>query len=139
MVLRHQATIPMSLIFLAVSLAAASRSVWDGVYAKEQAARGEAEYLNHCARCHGENLLGGEESPALVEEDFLAKWNGKTAGELVERIRKTMPTDGPGTLSQKQCTDVTAYLLSVNEFPAGEKEMASDLTALNEIRIEPKR
>ena len=135
---RHQATIPISLILLAVSLAAASRSVWDGVYTREQAARGEAEYLNHCARCHGENLMGGEESPALVEEDFLARWHGKTAGELVERIRKTMPTDGPGTMSQKQSTDMTAYLLSVNEFPAGEKEMESDLPALNEIRIEPK-
>jgi quinoprotein glucose dehydrogenase len=138
MVPKRQAITLISLIFLAVALFAASRSVWDGVYTKEQAGRGESEYLNHCARCHSENLMGGEESPALVDEDFLAKWNGKTAGELVERIRKTMPTDGPGTLTQKQCTDMTAYLLNANGFPAGEKEMESDPTALNEIRIEPK-
>jgi quinoprotein glucose dehydrogenase len=119
-------------------MAAASRSVWDGAYTKAQAARGEQEYLNLCARCHGENLMGGEESPALVGEDFLAKWHGQTVGGLVERIRKTMPTDGPGVLSRKQCTDITAYMLSENEFPPGEKEMESDLTALSEIRIEPK-
>jgi quinoprotein glucose dehydrogenase len=138
MVLTRQTTILISLMLLAISLAAASRSVWDGVYTREQAARGEREYLNLCARCHGENLMGGEESPALVDEDFLAKWHGKTAGEFVERIRKTMPTDGPGVLSRKQCTDVVAYLFSENEFPAGEKELESELPALNEIRIEPK-
>ncbi len=127
-----------STLVLAVSLAAASRSVWDGVYSQEQAGRGEKQYLELCARCHGENLMGGEESPAVVGEDFLEKWHGKTVGELVERVRKTMPTDCPGVLSLKQCTDIVAYVLSANEFPAGQKELASDAAALNEIRIEPK-
>jgi hypothetical protein len=34
--------------------------------------------------------------------------------------------------------DIVAYMLSANEYPAGETELASDLAALNEIRIDPK-
>jgi quinoprotein glucose dehydrogenase len=126
------------LVLLAAAAAAPPRSVREGVYSKDQAERGKTQYLEHCARCHGENLLGGEESPALVDGDFLAKWHGKTVGELVERVRKTMPTDGPGVLTRRQCVDIVAYMLSANEYPAGETELASDLAALNEIRIDPK-
>jgi hypothetical protein len=50
-----------------------------------------------------------------------------------------MPSDGPGTLSRKQCADTVAYMLSANEFPAGQKELESDTAPLNEIRIEPKK
>ncbi len=138
MVLVRRVTLLISPIILTVALMAASRSVWDGVYTQGQTSRGENEYLSHCARCHGETLFGGEESPAVAGEEFIARWHGKTVGELVERVRKTMPTDGPGVLSLKQCTDIVAYLLNANEFPAGESEMESDLAALNEIRIEPK-
>ena len=108
-------------ILVMLVAAAASRSVWDGVYSKEQAGRGQTAYNSKCARCHGENLMGGEDSPALVDRDFLEKWNGKSVGSLVEVIRKTMPSDGPGKLTQQQCTDITAYLLSVNGFPAGKR------------------
>jgi mono/diheme cytochrome c family protein len=126
------------LVLLAAAAAAPPRSVVEGVYSKGQADQGKTQYLEQCARCHGENLLGGEESPALVDSDFLVKWHGKSVGELVERVRKTMPTDGPGVLSRRQCVDIVAYMLSANEYPAGETELASDLAALNEIRIDPK-
>ncbi len=42
------------------SLFAISRSVWEGVYTKEQAQRGLAAYRENCAKCHGDNLGGGE-------------------------------------------------------------------------------
>jgi mono/diheme cytochrome c family protein len=45
--------------------------VWDGVYSKPQAGRGQTAYNSKCARCHGDALLGGENSPALVDQDFL--------------------------------------------------------------------
>ena len=123
--------------FFVVAMATPSRSTKDGVYSEEQAGRGETQYLEQCARCHGENLLGGEESPALVDEDFLAKWYGKTVGDFVERVRNTMPSDGPGTLSRRRCVDVVAYVLRQNEYPAGQEELDNDLAALNEIRIDP--
>jgi quinoprotein glucose dehydrogenase len=113
--------------------------VWDGVYTKEQANRGLATYGEECQKCHGERLGGGEGGPPLVGEEFLSKWNGKTAGDLFTVTRKTMPMDDPGTLSSKEYADLVAYILSVNDFPAGQKELDRDVTALNEIRIETKR
>ena len=130
------------LIILAVvswQLGAQTRSVWDGVSSKAQLARGQKVYREECLRCHSENFLGGEDSPALVGEEFLEKWNGKTAGDLFERTRKTMPTDGPGNLSRRQYVDVVAYMLSANKFPVGDKDIEPDLAKLQEIRIEAKK
>ena len=41
------------LLALAAASTAAARSVWDGVYSKEQARRGQAVYQQECAKCHG--------------------------------------------------------------------------------------
>ena len=127
------------ILLIALLALAATSSVWDGVYSKEQASRGQKLYGAQCLRCHGEALLGGENSPALVDVDFLEKWQGKTVGSLVELTRKTMPSDGPGKLSRRQCTDLIAYLLSANGFPAGETGLASDPRVLDEILIQVKK
>jgi len=113
--------------------------VWDGVYTKQQAGRGQGTYGEVCLKCHGETLGGGEGGPALAGEEFRQKWNGKTAGDLFGLIRKSMPSDDPGSLSSREYSDLVAYILSMNEFPAGPKELDRDVAALNEIRIEVKR
>jgi mono/diheme cytochrome c family protein len=112
-----------------------STSAWDGAFNQEQVERGKTAYDAQCARCHGETLGGGENSPALVDEMFFAIWNGKAVGELVERIRTTMPSDGPGVISRKRSTDLAAYLLRANGFPAGDHELPGELDALNQIMI----
>jgi quinoprotein glucose dehydrogenase len=127
-----------TIFLLALSALAASRSVWDGVYTKDQAARGLTAYQEECMKCHGENGTGGEAAPALAGAEWLAKWKGKSVGDLYTRIRKTMPTDDPGNLSTRQYSDIVAYLLSLNEFPAGSKELDRDTTVMNEIRLEAK-
>jgi mono/diheme cytochrome c family protein len=129
----------VSSILVMLVAAAASRSVWDGVYSKGQAGRGQTAYNSKCARCHGENLMGGEDSPALVDRDFLEKWNGKSVGALMELIRKTMPSDGPGRMSRQECTDITTYLLSANNFPAGNGDMPPDLDILNAILLQARK
>ena len=127
------------LVVASCSALAAARSVWDGVYTKEQANRGQTAYREDCLKCHAENLAGGEAAPALVGDEFLQKWNGKPAGALFELMRKTMPSDDPGGLSTRQYSDMLAYIFSANKFPAGEKELDRDLASLNEIRIETKK
>ena len=127
------------LLLISLTAAAASRSVWDGVYTKEQAGRGRIVYGEECMKCHGENLMGGEAGPALAGDEFLPKWNGKTVGDLLQIIRKTMPSDDPGNLSTRQYSDVVAYILSANGFPVGQKDLERDMAPLNEIRIETKR
>jgi mono/diheme cytochrome c family protein len=132
-------SVSILLLLLLSSLAAASRSVWDGVYTKQQAGRGQSAYREECLKCHAENLMGGEAAPALAGDEFLNKWNGKTAGDLFELIRKTMPSEDPGNLSRRQYADIVAYIMSVNEFPGGQKELESETALLNDIRIEAKR
>lgn len=127
------------LLCLPVCVAAGSRSVWDGVFTKEQSARGKSVYLEECAKCHGENLGGGEGAPPLAGKDFLKNWNGRTAGDLLALIIKTMPTDDPGNLSHKQYADITAFILNQNEFPAGTKDLDSTPDASKDIRIEEKK
>jgi mono/diheme cytochrome c family protein len=117
----------------------ASHSVWDGVYTKQQAQRGQAAYRENCAKCHGENLGGGEAGPPLSGQEFLRRWNGKTAGDLFALMRRTMPTDDPGSLSTREYSDIVAFIFSANEFPAGGNELDRDVNALNEIHIEAKR
>jgi mono/diheme cytochrome c family protein len=116
-----------------------ARSVWDGVYSAAQAARGKKAYDTECARCHGDALLGGEDSPPLVDQEFLKGWYGKNVGRLVDQTRRTMPSDGPGRLSRQLCTDVVAYLLNANGFPAGKADLANDAAAQRQITIEAKK
>jgi mono/diheme cytochrome c family protein len=120
-------------------VAAGSRSVRDGVYTKAQALRGQTVYREECAKCHAENLAGGESAPALAGDEFAAQWQGKTANDLFEITRKTMPADDPGRLSRRQYADLVAYMLSANEYPAGGKELESTAEALQDIRIEAKK
>ena len=109
------------------------RSVWDGVYTEEQAARGEKVSAAQCARCHGQMLTGAEAAPGLVGDSFNANWEGVPLGELFERIRVSMPLDSPGTLSRQQNADVLAYVLKLGKRPAGAVELPSDLAALGQI------
>ena len=124
---------------LTCAVAAASRSVLDGVYTKAQAVRGQAVYREECAKCHAENLTGGEGSPGLVGEEFTSKWSGKSVNSLFELTRKTMPSDDPARLSRRQYADLIAFLRSANEYPAGEKELGNTPEALNDIRFEARK
>jgi mono/diheme cytochrome c family protein len=126
------------LIVLAVAQEA-TRSVWDGVYTQDQADRGRPLYNQHCASCHADTLMGGEMSPPLVGGEFMSNWNGLTLGDLFERIRTSMPQNKPGTLSREVNADITAYILSVNKFPAGKTELPHSAEFLREIRIDSEK
>jgi len=114
------------------------RSASDGVYSKQQATRGQTAYNEQCQRCHGEALNGGEASPALAGAEFLGRWNGKSVADLYDVIKKTMPTDDPGSVSTRQTADITAYILSVNKFPAGSADLSNDPAASRDISIAAK-
>src|SRR5712671_5971655 len=128
----------VSLIILAVALAAVaqtSRPIWDGVYSPEQASRGKTAYVEQCARCHGAELGGGDETPALAGKNFLANWQNHSVHELFERIRVTMPADRPRTLSRQEISDILAYIFAVNKFPAGRAGLSVESEALKQIQF----
>lgn len=116
-----------------------TKSVWDGVYTEEQAARGKQGYADQCASCHGPELTGGEMAPALAGGEFLAGWDGLTMGDLFERIRISMPQNAPGSLSGAQNADILAFMLASNKFPAGSTELAKDAMVLKSIKFEARK
>src|ERR1700730_15678747 len=128
---------PAGLIFT-VALAAVAqipRTVWDGVYTQEQANRGKTAYAEQCASCHGVGLGGGDETPAVIGDTFLAKWHNRAVDELFEQVRVSMPADRPGTLSRQKNSDILAYLLAANKFPAGGVELSTQSEALKKIKF----
>ena len=112
------------------------RSVWDGVYTEEQAKRGEAIYGRECASCHGTELTGNDEAPALSGPAFLANWDGLSVGDLSERVRRSMPPNKLGRLTRQQITDIVCYVLGFNGFPAGKTELDPKTDLQRQIRIE---
>lgn len=102
-------------------------SVWDGVYSEAQAKRGGEVRAKECAACHGASEWAGS---------FLRGWSGRSANDLFEQIRSTMPMDGPGRLSRQQYADIIAYIFSINDLPPGSKELPSTAEGLRRVLIE---
>jgi len=117
------------------SRAAAARTTWDSVYTTAQASRGETAYEKTCARCHGASLGGGDESPALTGGNFLENWNGLPLSDLQKRIKTTMPSDTVGIYDIQLVTDVIAFMLRANGYPAGAAELPKEAEPLKEIVV----
>jgi mono/diheme cytochrome c family protein len=136
--LRAQQTAPRGATPAALSRHA-PRSVWDSVYTAEQAKRGEGFYQKTCSKCHQESLTGGDDAPPLSGTPFMSNWVGLSVGELHDKIRVSMPPDAAEALPRQTITDVVAYLLSFNGFPAGKTELPLAAEQLKEIRIEARK
>ena len=136
------ALIPLATIVAlnsAVRAQAPTHSVWEGTYTDAQANRGKDVYAQACAACHGGELSGGEMAPPLSGAEFMAGWDGLTAGDLYERIKSSMPQNAPGTMSGDQTADLMALIFMANKFPAGAKDLAKDSSVLKQIKIEAKK
>jgi S-disulfanyl-L-cysteine oxidoreductase SoxD len=111
----------------------AARTVWDGVYTDEQAERGRTAYQQACVGCHREDLRGDSTAPSLVGESFTFLWGDMEVGELVARVQKLMPPERPGSLPAQTYTDIIAFVLTKNEFPAGHTELGADPDSLHAL------
>lgn len=99
-----------------------------GIYTEAQATKGEAAFAKHCGECH---------SPAAhTGAGFMELWDGRTAFDLFDQIRSTMPNDKPGKLGRGQYAEIVAYLLQLNGLPAGDKPLPSKDEQLQQIVIQ---
>jgi alcohol dehydrogenase (cytochrome c) len=91
-----------------------------GDYTKEQAQIGAQIYSGTCSVCHGSKLQGGA-APALTGPVFAQslKATYSTASPLFALISTQMPVNNPGSLSKQQYTQVLAFILAKNGYPAG--------------------
>lgn len=100
-------------------------------YSEEQAERGAEAYSSSCASCHGQD---GDGNPPLaggaIEQSFSTVW------ELFDYSRTQMPQDVPGSLEDDAYVDITAHILQMNDYPAGDEELEADESAMNEMQLE---
>lgn len=116
--------------------AAQDKTVWDGIYTEEQAARGEPLYQEWCASCHAPDLSGGDLAPGLVGGEFTWNWSGLTVGQLFERLRISMPQENPSAVSRSEKADILAFMLRANEFPPGDQDLADRTEMLDQFMFE---
>jgi mono/diheme cytochrome c family protein len=107
---------------------AASAQTAPGLYSDQQAVVGEAWFRGYCVECHG---------PADMANDvFKSKWHGRTAFDLFERLRTSMPDGAAGSLPRQTYADLVAYFLKLNGRPAGPSPLSADSVALVRARLE---
>jgi mono/diheme cytochrome c family protein len=112
---------------LGMSQQAPSKTVLDGAYTAEQAARGQSAYTKGCASCHGDDMKGvaGTNAAVLIGDRFLDRWREDDLGELFRFLQISMPSRAASTMTDAAKLDVMAYLLQANKFPAGQSELTT--------------
>ena len=105
-----------------------TRSVLTGVYTTAQATRGEQTYFNICVSCHPRGTYS--------TDAFKMTWSGRPISDLFEQIKDKMPKSDPGSLTPDEADQVLAYILKINDVPAGQSELPSDIAALRKITFE---
>jgi len=84
-----------------------------------QAGRGAQAYAQSCAPCHQPNLQGMGVAAALAGPNFQTNWASRTAAELYDRIRLTMPPGNPSGIPVETKTDILTHILNVNGLLSG--------------------
>ena len=115
------------------------KTVWDGVYTADQAARGQALYKTHCGYCHRDDLIGGGSeagAPALKGPIFTIRWRDQPLADMFVTIGTTMPQNKPDTLMPQVVIDIISFLLKSNNMPPGATELPADIDALKSVFME---
>ena len=125
-------TIPqlLALTCLLASGSTLAQQLQQANYEEGQAERGELLYKQNCAACHLADLSGSFEAPNLADNSFRNNWSNRGMQEFLDMLRRTMPPQAPGSLSESQYQDVSAFLLSANAIPASS---TVSLTAANSV------
>jgi mono/diheme cytochrome c family protein len=108
-----------------------TRTTNGGVYTAAQAERGKKTFGEKCTTCHEPGRFSGD--------TFHESWDGKVLKEIWDIASGTMPEDNPGSLKQEEYADIIAYILALNEYPAGEAELQPGASAMAAIKVEKRK
>ena len=84
-----------------------------------------------CSGCHGDNLLGGGEAPALTGAIFNQDWSKQSVGAFNAFIANAMPQGLEGSLKPEEYAVVTAFIMAAN----GAKPGTAPFTGKSEVKI----
>ena len=96
-------------------------------------AEGQRLYAESCAACHGDKLIGGRgtlntEAPVKTIESY---W--PYASTIFDYVKRAMPFQAPGSLTDAQVYSVVAYILGeANIVP---KNVTLDATSLPKVAM----
>jgi alcohol dehydrogenase (cytochrome c) len=85
-----------------------------GPFTAAQADAGRAAYAANCIACHQANLAGEGDALPLAGKTFIAAWRNRTAADLYNTIRTSMPYGNPGSLDAATYANLTAFILQAN-------------------------
>lgn len=120
-----------------------TQTIWDGVFTKAQARRGQEVSRAPCGLCHGRRMNGAPDDsdmvpgPPLSRAKFIREWDGRSLGTLFTYSTATMPKSNPGFLPPEDYAAIIAYMLDLSGAPAGDEELSSDVWELGHIMIVP--
>ena len=120
----------VGLIGVSASTSAQEMLASAGVYTAAQADRGMTLYDSTCASCHELSRFKGK--------DFASAWSDKPLTDLHTAVR-SMPMDNPGSLKPQEYADILAYFLSINGYPAGQKELEGTDAAIGAVKVDVKK
>jgi mono/diheme cytochrome c family protein len=104
--------------------AQAKRTILDGTYTAAQAATGKENFVMHCGSCHSDDL-NGRSAPALNSAQFIDNWREFGLATFYGYIKENMPR-GKEKLSEQNYTEILAYILEGNGYPAGPNELTPE-------------
>ena len=96
-----------------------------GPFTAAQVNDGREAYAGACAYCHLPDLAGTNDAPALGGAAFVGAWGKRTTAQLFSKIHLTMPLGAGGSLTEKQTSDIVAFILERNGAKAGTTPLTS--------------
>lgn len=116
---------PLTAAVLGAALFVGPALAAEGPFTQAQLDAGGKEYNTHCRTCHaakGKGALG----PALAGDVFKKRFGGQSVSEVADWVHQNMPQTAPGSLKDEQLYPIMAYILSLNDFTAGQTELTKD-------------
>ncbi len=128
-------TYVLAALSLALAMPLSAKTVLEGAYTELQAARGQAAYSDHCARCHADNMNGGfNRAPSLTTSEFMEHWRDDDLEALFIQISQRMPPGGAkNRISEEDSVDILTALLQANDYPPGKEELT--LATLKSVKL----
>jgi len=117
-------SIPLWLLTPLAVLALAATGATNVSFTSSQMTKGQAQFAQSCATCHGEHLEGGA-GPALTGPTFntLSKKVGANVGDIFTYMTTNMPLNEPASLSHDQYVSIMAFILSKNGYKPAKKPL----------------
>ena len=110
----------------------ARKTIREAVYTEAQAERGKKVYEANCITCHLPDLDGsanpdaGARGAPLVGTRFVQDFGESRVSALFNKMKRDMPSGKPGTLTDQEYLDATAFVLQRNQFPGGATELTEE-------------